>query len=447
MGRRGPQTAWALDRQREQVVGLRERKDGRFYAVADDGKHKTFGSQRDDAIRRFRAWESDRKGKRLRLTDSGPPSESVRKSWEHESEHHVDPAARDYYRQALDTNRTIKTVTIAEAGFWDEVRRQIIHNPKLAAQKTGIEQLAYLTDLKPPAPSAKLEALRDCYTDDKRHAISGPELQKSKTWWNEFMSIAKAQRVSDLTLETFRRYRQQVKVDQGKMSNSYTRSRFGKVIAIIRHAEREMDLSPQDRQVLTLKSLLKKPPAPTSKPVDLEREELEKILDKAQEFDLAMILVALNCCFYPIDVIRLRWDMLDLDKGVLCFDREKSAHLTKGAAIVRVAVLWKRTVSALRAIKHEGEFVFMAEYGQLGPARPNKRFNKLLTAAGIKRKLHFANLRDSGQTRAAEAGVPAEQYRVLAGHKLPGVDDNYIRRNPNFVRSACEAIERYYFGG
>ncbi len=38
-----------------------------------------------------------------------------------------------------------------------------------------------------------------------------------------------------------------------------------------------------------------------------------------------------------------------------------------------------------------------------------------------------------------------QEYRVLAGHEIGGVDDDYIRRNPMFAKNACKAIEAFYF--
>ena len=73
----------------------------------------------------------------------------------------------------------------------------------------------------------------------------------------------------------------------------------------------------------------------------------------------------------------------------------------------------------------------------------------LCEQAEIKRKLTFANLRDSALTVAAESTspvVPPQQYHILAGHVAKGVDDSYIRRNPRIVELACQAIERFYFG-
>ncbi len=37
--------------------------------------------------------------------------------------------------------------------------------------------------------------------------------------------------------------------------------------------------------------------------------------------------------------------------------------------------------------------------------------------------------------------------KILAGHKISGMSDAYIKRNPKMVDDATKAIERHYFFG
>lgn len=99
MGRRGPKPTWAEDANREPVVGLILRSDGRY--VAHENRNKTFGKDRDEAIRRFEVWRSKQRGETVAVVESGPPTEAVRQDWEHWAEHHSEPEAREYYRQSV----------------------------------------------------------------------------------------------------------------------------------------------------------------------------------------------------------------------------------------------------------------------------------------------------------------------------------------------------------
>ncbi len=37
--------------------------------------------------------------------------------------------------------------------------------------------------------------------------------------------------------------------------------------------------------------------------------------------------------------------------------------------------------------------------------------------------------------------------KILVGHTISGMSDACIKRNPRMVADACEAVERYRFGG
>jgi len=162
-----------------------------------------------------------------------------------------------------------------------------------------------------------------------------------------------------------------------------------------------------------------------------------------------LLLVALNCAYYPVDCSRLQWSMIDFKKGTIRFNRTKAVGRAKGA-VPRVAVLWKRTIMALKKIQKTHDHVFVSTFGR--PVHNDtirRNWIELCRKAKIGRKLTFANLRDSALTVAAGSKspvVPSQQYHILAGHVAKGVDDNYIRRHPRIVELACQAVERFYFG-
>jgi hypothetical protein len=55
----------------------------------------------------------------------------------------------------------------------------------------------------------------------------------------------------------------------------------------------------------------------------------------------------------------------------------------------------------------------------------------------------FGCLKDSAYTIACRK-VEEKFARVLAGHKAEGLQDNYVLRNPEFVRPACDAVYAEY---
>jgi len=455
---KGPAANFARDRHGHVVNGLRvqksrtngERSVERFYALDAKGRRKYFGSSDDrtNAIRKFRRWLAQTGRETITI---GQPIKDLDdlKGFE-------DVFAR--FSEGDEVTFTVHpdgTVTdesdVAADGFWEKVAEQVRTNPKLAAQKTGIEEFGYLDRLKPPVPSVTLAAIGQLYLDDKRSSITPAEWRNSKTWWDEFAQITGATRIADLDREGFRKYRNKIlsEVQERRLSNTWARSRFGKIKTIINHARSEMDLGKDDRAMLELRSLLKPPSKPKPNPRDLTPTELRKILAKAGDWAKALILVALNCAYSPIDCQRLRWSAIDHERGTIRFDREKATGRA-GRPLPRVAVLWPRTLKALRKLPRRHDHVFLSTVGRPVHIETIRRhWISLCERAGIERPLTFANLRDSALTAAAasaDPAVPVQQYHVLAGHAAKGVDDNYISRHPHFVETACRAIERTYFG-
>jgi integrase len=457
--RRGPQADFVRDRDGNVVNGLRiqrarKGKDNefeRYFSIWQDGQkeRRRYHGSSDDrptAILRFRQWEAQQAGdtvairrRRLRQSDVDGGIEAALK--------------QPVLEVSIDEHGDIEVEELlASDAFWDTVRDLIRSFPELAAQRTGIEQLAYLHRLEPPPPSKPLEEIIALYLDDKKADLTPKEWKNSRTWWDEFTEITGAKFVVDLDRDAIRNYRSVIKQRQStrKRSASWVRSRFGKIKSVVNHAlSGEMALTAAERSMLELRSLLKQPSKPTPNPVDITREEFRAILKQADDWQTALLLVALNCAYYPIDCRRLTWSMIDFKRSTIRFDRTKATGRARGA-VPRVAVLWKRTITALTKLQHGQEHVFVSTYGRPVHIETIRRhWQALLKKARIRRGLTFANLRDSALTVAAESTspvVPTQQYHVLAGHVAKGVDDNYIRRNPRMVELACQAIEQYYFG-
>ena len=54
----------------------------------------------------------------------------------------------------------------------------------------------------------------------------------------------------------------------------------------------------------------------------------------------------------------------------------------------------------------------------------------------------FSQIRDAAYSVALT--VSLEQAKLLAGDRLAGATDHYVRRNQRLVADACEAIRRAY---
>lgn len=448
---KGPQTNFTRDARGNVINGLRVQKTkdqrgrsiDRYYSIKTNGGRKYFGNSqnRADAIRRYRKWQAEVSRDTIAI---GAPIDDL------EEFLRAIPSG-DEFTITIHSDGTVTDESdVAADAFWGKVAEEIRRNPRLAAQETGIEELAYLDHLKPPPPSLSLLAVGQLYLEDKLSEITPAEWRNSRTWWNEFCTLTDSTSVADLDRAAFHLYRNAIlsEVKKRQLSNAWARSRFGKIKTIIQHAVTELDLNKEDRATLTLCSLLKQPPKPAPNPVDITPPELRQILAKSNTWEKALILTALNCAFYPIDCQRLEWSMINFSKGTVRFDRIKATGRTRGA-VPRVAVLWKRTLQLLKKLNRQHTNLFISDYKRPVHIETIRRhWRSLCKKAGIKRRITFANLRDSALTAAAESTdpvVPVQQYHVLAGHVAKGVDDSYITRHPRFVETATQAIENCYF--
>lgn len=88
---------------------------------------------------------------------------------------------------------------------WAWVRRQIIDNPKLAAQKLAIDEVGYLTDLKPPTPSLTVTA-GQVYANFAK--VSAEERTRVVRAWGEFAKLAGVNAVNEIDQTAAERYKQ-----------------------------------------------------------------------------------------------------------------------------------------------------------------------------------------------------------------------------------------------
>ncbi|MFP4224670.1 MAG: tyrosine-type recombinase/integrase [Phycisphaeraceae bacterium] len=180
-------------------------------------------------------------------------------------------------------------------------------------------------------------------------------------------------------------------------------------------------------------------------PQPISREHFTRLLESAPNPRMkAWLLCMLNLCMYPGEALNLDWDEIDLKKKTVVTERSKT-H------VIRVGVLWDRTIDALKAIRptrrpQPGTPVFRSQQGtRWRPQTANAQFRALREAAGVPERVKAEQCRDGAYTAAVAAGVDLTQAQLLAGHAT-GISDYYAQRRPKTVEPATKAIERAYFG-
>ncbi len=444
--RKGRPPKFVRDHQGREIHGLSYHKSSESYYATFEPSIR-FGRDFDLAVMRFRQWQAEQGKQRLHLgvpfgglpggfTDwQADPSPEVGEFWSSEHEVIVPIGQGDL-------------ISVPPEIVWKQARTMILKDPLEASKQLGIPEIAHLRDLPPLEPSLTLQRIGEMYFDRRDRRVTPNELAKSRMFWEEFCQVIGVTAIHEIRANHINRYRDRVcEAHHHGKSTTYVRHRFGKVKTILRHALRQVD-HPQDiSHVLTLCVRLSPPRAVEKPAVAIDRDDFHALLAAADLKWRAMLLVSLNCAYYMIDAITLPRIAVNPETGVVTFPRGKTG-------IMRLAVLWPRTLTALQAYLsehgHNSRTVFTSKFGKpynrYGAA---ERFQDLRRKAGLDDSVKFAHIRDGAASAAFHAGaagcLDTQYLDVLLGHRIRGEKVKYISLNPAAVRPVCEAIEAHYF--
>ena len=436
-----------------EIHGLKRRPDGRFYAAVHPTK--TFGKDPRKAIKRFRAWEASRTKATIPVLARLQP-------------------ILDHAKTRTDRGKVLLAVGgwpldhvfvgADEAAFWHTVARLIRQSPKLVAEKTGIEEIGYLTELKPPRPAMRLKDVVRYY--ESKNQTSQKERQTGSKAWADFLKIIRqvneAETVRDVKQAHINHFNGHIHtlLAKGKLEPVTAKHKMNMIKTILNFAIKKSDESdkPDLRRIRDLCGSFDPPTTNgngTSKGNGkiITPADYHKLLKAAHNASLyvdkidpelwePLLLISLNCCFTGVSLRELKPEHVDLRKKTLVFPRPKNA-------IVRVGVLWDRTVKAIRRYQekrpHGLEYLFANAGSKLNETTLCRQFQKIASKAKV--KATHKMLRSSGFTAAVDGGCDPLHAEILMGHrsKLSNVTDAYLERNPQHVADATAAIEKVYF--
>jgi integrase len=334
----------------------------------------------------------------------------------------------------------VKAVAVSDVTLtpqqWAWLREQLVKRREWVAEQVGVEQIAWLHNLKRPTPSPTLKELGELYAG--KTGLSSNEAGRSKLFWKEFSKAVAVDTVRELTHEHVAQY--EAKVQAGKYAPKSVLHRYRKVRTILAHAIKRGKGVEDCRRALDITAMLEVKDAQPLDPRPISVDDFWAIHKAAQKADdatfAAMLLLALNAAHYPGEAAAVKWAELDLKAGTLVTRRSKTG-------VSRVAILWPETIRALKALPRHGGFAYYTRIRSYTVFSALDSWRKYRTAADLKDEIVFSMIRDASFTIACRAST-LDQARVLAGHRLPGASDNYIRRAPQFVADACAAIRREF---
>lgn len=323
---------------------------------------------------------------------------------------------------------------------WAFVRQQILERPKYVAAQVGIEQIGYLKDLKEPVKAASLEELGLAYFEHCE--LSPNELSRSKTFWAEFDKVAKAKGVTTIDgidHEFAQKY--ETNIEGKKLAPKSRLHRYRKVRGILHFNIKRGNSIDHCRKALDALAMLEVKDAHPLDPTPISPKDFRAIHSEAIKADdatfAALLLLSLNAALYGGEAAAVRWDEIDFKTGGFVSRRSKTG-------VSRIAVLWPETLAAVKALPHDrDEEVFCTKVRSYTVHSVGDKFEKYRDAAEVDKAVTFSWIRDAAYSTAMQA-TDFTKAELLAGHRLPGTADAYLRRNPQLVATACEAIRKAY---
>ncbi len=405
---------------------------GTFYVGGKQPREYLKTRDRLQAIYRFREW----------VREQGTESVAVKKPIDGPEKFNPDEflAALRPISYVVDSPDGSEAVThLPSVDFWRTVRELVLSDPEQFRRETGLK----IVDDQ-PKPSVTLNKIHETYLA-KRKQPKPEELRKVKRYWNFFTkAVSPATRVKDVDAATLEKWENKIH-DGG--SPKTIQHRLDYVFRLFNYAAtKQVDADECKRILDELRSMRAELPDlrnPNPNPISVD--DFHQLLDGANDMWKAMLLTALNLCYYGCDIRRLPKAALDFKNGWVIFDRAKTGQTT------RVGVLWRRTIKALQTYlksrKNRGEYVFISQYGVEYTAQGLRTAFKYLRRekTQVDDSVELAHIRDGAYTAAIQGGATETITKILAGHKIKGMSDAYIKRNPLMVADACKAIEKHYF--
>lgn len=338
---------------------------------------------------------------------------------------------------------------IDEQMMWEFVRKVIIESPDLAAQKLRIPQIASLKSLHLPEAPLRIATIIEAF--ESKNPRKGKSKKEALTPFRMLVDYSNAVTVEDLTTEVLLRWRAHIEetIDGPDTRAAY----YSRVRGIIRFGLK-VGLNAEHINSTLMRMQVLWTPAPRGQvnPTPISREDFHKLLEAGGDKWRAWLLCGLNMCMHLDEVCQIKWAELEFDKGTYASIRAK----TQRKKIPQAVTLWPETIAALRAIPKRGEspYVFTSSHGsRFNRNTRGNDFADLREAAGVTtvsskgKPVSFDWLRDGAYTAAIRTpGVDERFARIMAGHKSPGLEDNYVLRHPEITRPACEAVYQHYFG-
>ncbi len=419
-----------------------------YYTDNQTGKRhkKYFGRDIIKAVKEFGKFTNKNESVILELDISKLPSKNIQTGYIQWSEIEDDTTV------VIDTYDLVghRRVGLREDVFWDTVGNEIRKSPAnraKIAQLTGIEQIAYLDTLKPPVRPLTLQEIGNRYFSREIKPLDVSEKADSIRWWTQFSKIIGVTTIRDITFEHLQTYQDTIwsVANKKKYSPTYIKHRFDKVKTILNYVKSKIEHKDDFNRVLEYCLNFVYPAKAKTEAYPIKAKDFKAVLAIADIKHSAIFLLAANIGAYAQDIRDIKKTDIDLKSKTLRMYRGKTS-------VIRVASLWNRTVQAIQAYQNDSpdnntDYLFISRIGTPYRAeRVRKTWEKLRPRAKIKKSVKFEHIRDAAATIPFDHGESVDTIKLILGHKVSGITDDYIRRSVKRTINACQILEQYYFG-
>ncbi|MBW8015129.1 MAG: tyrosine-type recombinase/integrase [Planctomycetes bacterium] len=363
------------------------------------------------------------------------------------------------------SNITIDETTFIEDLIWKKARELIIRDPNLASRKIGIQEIAYLDDLKPKEKPLTLKKIGDWYLK-RREGFEGYDKKFSETCWDEFTLITEGATTIDLNAENIERYEDTLweKYTNGIWAAKTLDNRFVKVRAVMSYVLKDRKSTEAQkkelRRILDL-CIFTRPEADEIDPNPIEPEDLRTMLEVAKRKNdtraILCMLLAANGAYLPKELGDIETRHLDLKNKTIIMNRLKTSKRTqrRSKMVPRACYLWDRTIAAIKAYQqdypHQSKYLIVNENGgKLTRSAVGNIWYRIRThkKTNVDSSVQFKHIRSGCRQAAAEMELDGDQkIKYLMGQRsVPAVDDHYLKRRKSIMKDFCLGIEKYFFG-
>jgi integrase len=417
------------------IEGLTRHKGDNRWRISATGE-SFFEPDERLAIARFEATMAKLKGKSVVRLPLGPQAGYVEAR-----QAAIDAGARKLYAHVTPEGPEF-FIAVGSPQYYAAVREMLINDPVDLSLKTGVEWVARGAGLAKPEPSPTMDELIENYAGTPgskitpsrggKPGITDEEKTRCRRFWKEFAVAVGIKTIRELTHDHVAGY--EAWIAEHVDSPKSVKHRYTRVRTIIAYGlKRGKNLDDCQRALNVLK-MLEAPGGDALDPQPVSTADFwaihKQVVKAGDKTFAALMLFALNAAMYPSEVGAVKWTELDLKRGEFSSKRNKTD-------VPRVAVLWPETIKAINSLPRDREHVFCTIRQHYTRMSVFREWNTYRTAAE-KTSIKFNQIRDAAFTIACRTDL--SQARVLAGHRLPGAVDNYVRRDPGFVSEACKAI-------